>query len=68
VRYYNLKIMVANTHYAVCILREDGGSGVSGLVKFSQVEGENVKIHAEITGLTPGLHGFHIHQFGKRIS
>lgn len=53
--------MVANTHYAVCILREDGGSGVSGLVKFSQVEGEKVKIHAEITGLSPGLHGFHIH-------
>ena len=24
----------ANTYYAVCVLNEDGGSGVSGVVKF----------------------------------
>ena len=60
--------MVANnTHYAICLLKEDGNSGVNGVVKFTQVEGENVKIHAEITGLTPGQHGFHIHQYGNLI-
>ena len=27
------------THYAMCILHADGGSGVSGHAKFIQVEG-----------------------------
>ena len=53
------------THYAVCVLNPDGGSGVSGIAKLTQVEGEQVEINVEIKGLTPGLHGFHIHQFGK---
>ena len=53
------------THYAICIMHPDGDSGVKGIVKFMQTEGQKVKIHAEITGLTPGLHGFHIHQFGN---
>ena len=45
----------------MCILNPDGGSGVSGHAMFKQVEGENIQIKAEITGLTPGLHGFHVH-------
>ena len=53
------------TYYAVCIMNPDGNSGVSGVVKYTQVEGEKVKVHAEIKGLTPGLHGFHIHQYGN---
>ena len=51
----------ADTHYAVCVLNPDGGSGVSGVVKFTQKAGCNVTIEAEIKGLSPGLHGFHIH-------
>lgn len=63
-----IKYMVeAVTHYAVCVLNPDGGSGVSGVVRCSQVEGQKVKISAEIKGLTPGQHGFHIHQFGKIV-
>jgi len=48
--------------HAVCVLK---GDVVSGVVKFSQ-ENENAptKIEAEIKGLTPGEHGFHIHEFG----
>ena len=52
------------THYAVCMMHEDKGSGVNGIVKFVQEEGKEVKITAEISGLTPGEHGFHIHEFG----
>ena len=55
----------AQTHYAVCVMNPDGDSGVSGIVKFTQVEGQKVRIVADVKGLTPGVHGFHIHQFGK---
>ena len=56
------------THYAICILNPDGGSGVSGWTKFTQVEGQPVQITAEMNGLTPGKHGFHVHQYGKLLS
>eukprot|EP00352_Strombidinopsis_acuminata_P000079 CAMPEP_0176340130 /NCGR_PEP_ID=MMETSP0126-20121128/1324_1 /TAXON_ID=141414 ORGANISM="Strombidinopsis acuminatum, Strain SPMC142" /NCGR_SAMPLE_ID=MMETSP0126 /ASSEMBLY_ACC=CAM_ASM_000229 /LENGTH=183 /DNA_ID=CAMNT_0017684147 /DNA_START=88 /DNA_END=639 /DNA_ORIENTATION=- len=59
--------MVQNTHYAVCVLNQDGNSGVHGIVKFTQVEGQKCRIVAEFTGLTEGKHGFHIHQFGNLI-
>ena len=48
---------------AVCILRPDGNSGVSGIVEFVEKE-DHVSITAEVTGLSRGLHGFHIHEFG----
>ena len=57
----------AKTHYAVCVMKPDGENNVHGLVKFVQTEGQQVKITAEITALTPGLHGFHIHEFGNLI-
>src|SRR5207247_7982782 len=40
-----------------------GGSKVSGTVTFTEAA-DGVQIHAEITGLTPGNHGFHVHEFG----
>ena len=39
------------------------GSTVEGVVTFLQ-KGDKVMIDAKITGLTPGLHGFHIHEKG----
>ena len=53
------------THYAVCMLKEAATSGANGMVKFVQKEGAKVQIAAEITGLTPGRHGFHVHEFGN---
>jgi len=35
----------------------------SGTVTFTEVA-DGVQVHAEITGLTPGNHGFHVHEFG----
>ena len=55
----------AKTHYGMCMLNPDGDSGVSGVVRFVQKEGEKVQITAEFKGLAPGLHGFHIHEFGN---
>jgi Cu-Zn family superoxide dismutase len=48
---------------AVCNLEEIGGSGVTGTLNFVQ-DGDTVTITGEVTGLTPGLHGFHVHESG----
>jgi len=45
---------------AVCVLKSDK---VNGVVRFVQ-DGDAVKLSGEITGLAPGEHGFHVHQFG----
>ena len=58
----------ANTvHSAICILNPDGGSTVSGVVKFTQVEGQQVTLKGEMINLTPGKHGFHVHVYGKYL-
>jgi Cu-Zn family superoxide dismutase len=48
---------------AVAVLSPLKGSGVKGLVTFEAVE-HGVRVVADLTGLTPGKHGFHIHEFG----
>lgn len=48
---------------AMAELQPTEGSQVTGRVLFSQVP-EGVRIVAEVEGLTPGLHGFHVHEFG----
>ena len=47
----------------VAVLSPTKGSNVLGVVTFTKVEG-GVMIVADVTGLTPGKHGFHIHEFG----
>jgi superoxide dismutase, Cu-Zn family len=39
------------------------GGEASGKVTFTKVEG-GIRVEAEVHGLTPGEHGFHIHEFG----
>lgn len=48
---------------AVAVLHPTQGNKVSGTVTFTEVA-DGVQVHAEITGLTPGNHGFHVHEFG----
>ncbi len=48
---------------AVCVLSPTKDSKVHGVVTFT-VEGDAVKISGKIEGLTPGEHGFHVHEFG----
>ena len=48
---------------AVADVQSLAGSNVRGKVKFTERDGM-VTIEAEIDGLTPGDHGFHIHEFG----
>ena len=48
---------------AVAVLHPTKDSNVEGIVTFTK-SGDETKIVADITGLTPGKHGFHIHEFG----
>lgn len=48
---------------AIAVLHPTKGNTVRGWVTFEVVE-KGVRVVAEITGLTPGKHGFHIHEFG----
>jgi len=48
---------------AIAVLHRTKGSNVEGVVTFTKTGGE-VKVVADLTGLTPGEHGFHIHEFG----
>jgi Cu-Zn family superoxide dismutase len=48
---------------AVSVVHQIGDSGVSGVVEFRD-SGNGVNVTAEISGLEPGMHGFHIHTYG----
>jgi Cu-Zn family superoxide dismutase len=48
---------------AIALLHPTAGNAVAGTVTFTEVA-DGVQVQADITGLTPGKHGFHIHEFG----
>jgi len=48
---------------AIAVLHPASGSQVMGTVTFTKT-GDAVQVVADVTGLTPGKHGFHIHEFG----
>jgi Cu-Zn family superoxide dismutase len=49
--------------HAVAVVQALGDHKVKGKVTFRQVDG-GVEIVAELTGLSPGEHGFHVHEYG----
>ncbi|KAI8813856.1 superoxide dismutase [Cladochytrium replicatum] len=52
---------------AVAVLR--GDSPVTGTVTFVQEsESASTEVHLDLKGLTPGLHGFHVHEFGDNTN
>ena len=48
---------------ASATLEARSGSSVSGIVSFS-ARGDKVFVDARVSGLTPGEHGFHVHEVG----
>jgi Cu-Zn family superoxide dismutase len=54
--------VTAEQKQAVCVLT--GTAGVSGVLKLSQSGDGPTKVVGSITGLAPGKHGLHIHEFG----
>jgi Cu-Zn family superoxide dismutase len=53
----------AGSAKAVCMVQPLSGSKVMGKVTFTQ-QADGIEVEAELTGLTPGKHGFHVHEFG----
>jgi Cu-Zn family superoxide dismutase len=47
----------------VAVLIPAQGSDVHGTITFTKVD-DGVKVVAHVGGLTPGRHGFHIHEYG----
>lgn len=48
---------------AVVVLHPTEGNNVHGTVTFTKVA-EGIEIVADVEGLSPGKHGFHIHEYG----
>jgi Cu-Zn family superoxide dismutase len=53
----------SDPHFAKAILSPTEGSAVHGQVTFTKVK-DGIQIIADVYGLTPGQHGFHIHEHG----
>jgi Cu-Zn family superoxide dismutase len=49
--------------HAICVLSATEGNAVTGWIRFEQTDA-GVRVTAEVDGLTPGKHGFHVHMFG----
>ena len=47
----------------IAVLHPASGSQVTGTVTFTKLT-EGVKVVADVAGLTPGKHGFHVHEYG----
>ncbi|XVE59441.1 hypothetical protein DITRI_Ditri05aG0046800 [Diplodiscus trichospermus] len=52
----------AATKKAVAVLK--GDSKVEGVVTLTQEDDGPTTVNARVTGLTPGPHGFHLHEYG----
>ena len=56
-------LAAARAEKAVAVLHAASGSKVTGTVTFTKTD-EGVRVVADVEGLAPGEHGFHIHEFG----
>lgn len=49
---------------AAAVLRPASGSDVQGVVHLRADAGGGVTVQADVSGLTPGVHAYHVHEYG----
>lgn len=59
-----MQIPGSNVKHAYALLQSAPGSNVSGIVYFDKEDNGMIRIKVSVSGLTPGKHGFHIHEYG----
>jgi Cu-Zn family superoxide dismutase len=59
----NMNMHKVEVAKAICVLYPTQGNSVTGTITFT-VTDQGVRVVADIHGLTPGNHGFHIHECG----
>jgi len=57
------KCSIEKLNNAIAVINPTKGNKAHGMVTFTKVK-NGIKVVADIEGLTPGKHGFHIHQYG----
>ncbi len=53
----------ADVDSAVATLEPKAGSRARGTVEFEEID-EGLRVHADVSGLPPGRHAFHVHEKG----
>jgi superoxide dismutase, Cu-Zn family len=62
--YYYYSPLYSSVTHATAVIYPTKGNKASGVVTFVQ-EKDGIRVIAQISGLTPGDHGFHVHEFGN---
>ena len=60
--HHDAMVMPASTR-AIAVIMPTKGNSIHGTVLFETVS-DGIHITADVEGLTPGKHGFHIHEYG----
>jgi len=57
-------VQETNIESAIAVLYPTEGSETNGQITFTKMADGRIKVNAEVYNLTPGKHGFHVHEKG----
>lgn len=61
---FSANVFAQDKPIAIAYIQPTEGHTANGSVAFFNEKGNTLRIVAKIKGLTPGLHGFHVHEHG----